>query len=1652
MDKMLVDLVWLAVLALSLPALSQSDPLFVFIAPNLLRVGSKENVFVEAQEYAGGDLNVEIMVKNFPAKTREIFSKTVTLTAANNFQALQEILIPDDDDIFDKASHRQQFVYLQAKFPQRQLEKVILLSFQSGYIFVQTDKTIYTPASTVHYRLFALNPGLQPVTSSVSVEIMTPDGITIQKHVVHTDNGTRSGQYKLPEIVSIGTWKVVSRFQHTPQKNFTADFQVKEYVLPSFEVKIVPEQAFFYIDDAELSVDLTARYLYGNDVTGKAFVVFGVLTEEGEKKSFPASLQKVDVISGKGKATLRREHILKSFPDINQLLQLSLYVSVSVLTSSGSEMVEAEKRGVLIVTSPYSIHFHKTPTYFKPGMPFQVRVYVTNPDGSPAKEVPLEVTPGQNLAKTEENGFAVLKINTQRSVNSLSITVRTKVPGLPKQQQAEKNMTAQAYKTQLGEGSNNYLHIGIQAGELKIGQNPSIDIYLGDVRDDQLQNKHLTYLIISKGQLVHASRYKTMSGHSVMTISLPVTKDMIPSFRFVAYYHVGTEVVSDSVWVDVKDTCMGTLEITVPQRTYEPGKPFSLTITGDPGAKVGLVAVDKGVYVLNSHHRLTQTKIWDVVEKHDIGCTAGSGADSMAVFYDAGLVFESNFCGTKSRTDPQCPVHPKARRRRSLSLIDLKTSLASNYSGLAKECCKDGMVESLMGYTCERRSQFIIDGEECVKAFLHCCSEVDRRHEEAKTEQLLLARSDEVDDYISSDDIVSRTQFPESWLWEEETLPQCPPDRRDCVSTSVTKKHYLKDSITTWEITAVSLSKTHGICVADPLEMRVRKDFFIDLKLPYAAVRNEQLEVKAVLYNYLEEEIKVRVELMETEEVCSAASRKRKYRMDGIEMDPMSSRAVPFVIIPMALGQHSIEVKAAVFDSSLTDGVKKDLRVVAEGVKTTKEIQTVVLKPSDHGGVQVEKIKPVKLTSQVPESPAHTHISVTGEVLSQTIQAAISGQPMGSLITQPTGCGEQNMISMTSPVIATHYLDKTGQWDKVGVDRRAQAIKYIQMGYTQQLAYRKTDGSYAAWIKRPSSTWLTAYVAKVFSMAYSLISIQEDVICNALKWLVLNAQQPDGIFKEDAPVYHGEMVGDVRGKDADASMTAFVLIAMQEARAICVERVNRLPDSMKKASEFLSRRINTLTNPYAVAMTSYALALEGKHQLPTLLRFASADKTHWPVPGGNLFTLEATGYALMALVKAKEFDQAGRVVKWLTEQRFHGGGYGSTQATIVVFQAVAEYMMEVSDVQEIDLQVSLDISGRSRPVKWTFTNETAHVTRSEKTLVEQDLKVTATGSGQGTMSVVTLYHALPEDNNTDCKNFDLQVKIEKQPEVGDENALETYKMTIEMTYLSPDNATMSILDITMLTGFTADEKDLERLTSGRDRYVQKIETDKQLSDKGSLIFYLDKVSNMLSDKVVFRVHKMTEVGLLQPAAVTLYEYYAMENRCMKFYHPQKKGGALNRICHEEVCRCAEENCSFQRKQRADDLDRATSACEAGMDYAYKAKVLHTDLTPTLDRFTIRVEEVIKEGTDTGVTGKERIFMAHPYCREAIDLTEGKTYLIMGKSDDLIRGEDRLLYMLGGGTWIEYWPTEAECQEPQYRDTCLGITTAAADLQTFGCPT
>ena len=81
------------------------------------------------------------------------------------------------------------------------------------------------------------------------------------------------------------------------------------------------------------------------------------------------------------------------------------------------------------------------------------------------------------------------------------------------------------------------------------------------------------------------------------------------------------------------------------------------------------------------------------------------------------------------------------------------------------------------------------------------------------------------------------------------------------------------------------------------------------------------------------------MDLIEEVDVCSSASKRGKYRQE-VKVGPQTTRSVPFIIIPMKQGQYRIEVKAAVKDSSLNDGIMRMLRVV---VRETQSYTTLHL-------------------------------------------------------------------------------------------------------------------------------------------------------------------------------------------------------------------------------------------------------------------------------------------------------------------------------------------------------------------------------------------------------------------------------------------------------------------------------------------------------------------------------------------------------------------------------------------------------------------------------------------------------------------------------------------------------------------------------------
>ncbi|KAM4676078.1 A.superbus venom factor 1-like [Discoglossus pictus] len=965
-------------LCLSLVALlygCYAQPQCSLITPSVLRVGIEETLVLDAQGH-GSDFAASVQIQDFPWRTKILHDSRIYLNSGNGFLGtVTATVLPKD---FPTKSKKKQFVYVTVKSPICSLEKILLLSFDSGFIFIQSDKTIYTPGSTVLYRVFTWKPKMKHVKEELTIELLSPDGAVMRRDLEHSVSpaGITSLSYNLHTFASFGTWTISAAYERSRQHKFTTNFKVKEYVLPSIKVDL-KTQNFYQIANEEFQVEILAEYLFEKLVNGTAFVLFGVKINE-EKRSFPDTLRMLKITEGEGQTGMKRGDLLKYFPNPEELLGHYLYVTVTVISDSGRDIVTTEIDNIFIVQSPYKIHFTQTPKYFKPGVPYDLMIFVTNADGSPADRIPVVAEPGTVRGITNVDGTIRLKLDTHPNTDSLQISVKTEHKHLPNSQQTSASMAATGYRPLAG--LRNYLHISVVNYQMKLGDHVEVNFHVHN-SDQGVQNQiqHITYLVLNRGMIVRAERLKMPQGVPIVSMSLLVTEAMRPSFRIVAYYMVmttaGREIVSDSIWLNVKSICTGTLEVTDGMRSdnkvQSPGGSMNLKLRADYKAQVALVIVDKGLYELEKKLRLSQSKVWDSMEKSDPGCTPGSGADSLGVFYDAGLALQTDFkLKTAERTDLTCQSQGK-RKRRSADYYD-------NY------------------------------GEK---------------------------------------DIISRTEFPESWFWKVEEMSN-PPD----ASGVSTKFLYLSltQPVTTWNVLAVSLHESKGLCVSQPHEIKVSKNVFIDLKLPYSVVKNEQVEIQAIVYNQGNTAITAQVVLSRNYYICTVS--KTKENSHTVTIKSLSSVTVPFTILPIKLGLHDIEVKATVALSRTSDGVKKKIKVV-EGNIFTQTIKKMTMDPSNNGkdGVQTETFEAPYDNTFLPNTETFTITTICGFPTSHILDATTYSSHVIHLIIEPFGSGEENMMRMSYSMISTYYLDTTGDWEKIGVDRRQAAIDYIKKASSQSM-------------------------------------------------------------------------------------------------------------------------------------------------------------------------------------------------------------------------------------------------------------------------------------------------------------------------------------------------------------------------------------------------------------------------------------------------------------------------------------------------------------------------------------------------------------------------------------------------------------------------
>jgi CD109 antigen len=506
-----------------------------------------------------------------------------------------------------------------------------------------------------------------------------------------------------------------------------------------------------------------------------------------------------------------------------------------------------------------------------------------------------------------------------------------------------------------------------------------------------------------------------------------------------------------------------------------------------------------------------------------------------------------------------------------------------------------------------------------------------------------------------------RQFFPETWIWTDLTTD---------AAGQATHRVDVPDSITTWMLRAVALSKDKGLGIGEA-QLRAFQPFFVSIDLPYASIRGEEFPAKVALYNYQSTPQDFVVDLAGGDWFDLVDVRSKT-----VSVGPNGVGAVQFTIRPTGLGPQSLNVTAR--SPGAADSIVKSLLIEPEGVKR-EVVENAVLVPG----------APRQLALAVPadavSGSARRYLAVTGNVLTQTIDG------LDQLLQMPFGCGEQNMILFAPDVSIARYLKETNQ---LKPEVMAKAEMLMLTGYQRELTYRRSDGSFSAFGENDpqGSLWLTAFVLKTFAQAKDVIFVDDGVLASARAW-VRQRQNPDGSFDPFGFLHHQDLLGGLSGKTA---LTAVVGIALQEAGETA---------AVTKAVDYLQGKLADVKDAYGMATTAYLLGLakssraQEAHDRLMALAHETEDGLSWgdqrilpietPLPADQAgapvaraipprpfpqrsAVIETTGYAALALLRLNDPLNAAKAIRWLAAQRNANGGFGSTQDTVIALEAMTE--------------------------------------------------------------------------------------------------------------------------------------------------------------------------------------------------------------------------------------------------------------------------------------------------------------------------------------------------------------------------------------------
>uniref|UniRef100_A0A3B3TZJ1 Alpha-2-macroglobulin-like n=1 Tax=Poecilia latipinna TaxID=48699 RepID=A0A3B3TZJ1_9TELE len=492
-----------------------------------------------------------------------------------------------------------------ATFSSKQARKVMIKAYKLR-TFIQTDKPIYLPGQTVHFRVVSLDSKLR------SASMLDSRSNRIGQWLNETSNNRiLQLSYSLNSEAPEGSYKITVQ---TGEDRKSHSFKVEKYVLPKFDVTIhVKEEVNIW--KGEFDAQVCAQYTYRQPVPGSITLKVCRPQEERFYRSSlsPPCETKTKQTDMKGCGTFNfnilvfnhNQHLLKNVLDLNAAVE-----------EEGTGISHTQGKRINLVKFYGKLSFLDAPKLYEKGSNVEGKVKAVDYDDRPIPHMKLLLFKEgrhsqwllQNLT-TDSNGVAAFSISTDTFNGEIKLTSsEDEIPSLVKEGLTLSELLPPSPDTVTSSSLELKKNVS-----LPCDQESEVTVKYTIVKEAQ-GTVDVIYLVLSRGAIIMQGKKQiVLQDKSVndgeVSFSLTVSADMAPEVQVVAYAALPSEAVIAHSSVFTTEKCFSNkVSLEFSPSPAIPAEEIKLQLTALPNSLCGISAIDQSVLIKETEHTLDADK------------------------------------------------------------------------------------------------------------------------------------------------------------------------------------------------------------------------------------------------------------------------------------------------------------------------------------------------------------------------------------------------------------------------------------------------------------------------------------------------------------------------------------------------------------------------------------------------------------------------------------------------------------------------------------------------------------------------------------------------------------------------------------------------------------------------------------------------------------------------------------------------------------------------------------------------------------------------------------------------------------------------------------------------------------------------------------